>query len=450
MIPELPNHSNTQKALETEIRKPKTFKTTNMSAFQITLSNAQSKKLYASFGTALIEKIFAARTGDKADQALKEHCEAMLTEQLGLVGKKATPTKKVKAAKKAKKPKSNSPSKTDLKKVALNKELVALGADALSADASVTDIRKAIATAKKAKRAAAKIAAAEAKKAAKAAKQAAAKAKKSKAKQEKKPKGPSKTELKKKALTAELAQLDADMASSEFVKTASVTQLRTAIAAAKKAAKDAAKPAKWVKPISRRLVDKEGNDVHGTSKNPKTGEFSFLRVQVNKETREVRKVNPSAWTAEADELFDHFYPGAVDPVKEKKVKKAKKTKKTKKAKKTKADAKNDLIAKLVVAEVAEQELTTAEESEKEKTPEVENELQEEEIEEEDLAELSEEEDLDSDDEDEPEFDEEDVDEFEHSSRPGETLYKDSNNNVWNDEEELVGKYDDASDTLFED
>ena len=69
-----------------------------MSTFQITLSNAQSKKLYAAFGNALIEKIFSAENGRKADQELRAHCEAVLTDQLAQVGKK-TPVKKAKKAK---------------------------------------------------------------------------------------------------------------------------------------------------------------------------------------------------------------------------------------------------------------------------------------------------------------------------------------------------------------
>ena len=74
---------------------------------------------------------------------------------------------------------------------------------------------------------------------------------------------------------------------------------------------------------------------------------------------------------------------------------------------------------------------------------VDAELEEEEVEESDLEEMSDS----DDDEEEVEFDEDDVQEFEHSSRPGEKLFIDSEFRVWDDEQE-VGTYNAATDTIF--
>ena len=42
-----------------------------------------------------------------------------------------------------------------------------------------------------------------------------------------------------------------------------------------------------------------------------------------------------------------------------------------------------------------------------------------------------------------------VEEFEHESRPNETMYIDQESYVWNDEQELVGVYDDTEDVIVE-
>lgn len=446
-----------------------------MSTFQITLSNAQSKKLYAAFGNALIEKIFSAENGRKADQELRAHCEAVLTDQLAQVGKK-TPVKKAKKAKTSP-AKDNSPSKTELKKQQLNEELVTLGGEALP-DAGVLEIRKAIKLAKKA----AKVAAKEAKKAAKVAdkeaKKAAKEAKKAKKpKKAKKAKSPSKTELKKQQLNKDLVALG-----GEALPNAGVLEIRKAIKLLQKAAKKAAKAATpKVAETSRRLKDKDGNDVRVDNDETKP----WLRVAVNKETREVRKIKPESWTAENNALFDHFYPDSKDPVKAKKAKKAPKQKKAKtlsgaakkkkeakalrKAKKAKKAAdkkakeeaeKKDLVAKLV-AEAAQAELDTptAEEVETIATiaAKADEEAEDSDTSEEQLSdgelseeELSEDEQSDSDDDDEPVYDEDDVQPWTHKSRPDEELFIDSDFNVWNDEQEFVGTFDSASDTLVED
>ena len=443
-----------------------------MSTFQITLSNAQSKKLYAAFGNALIEKIFSAENGRKADQELRAHCEAVLTDQLAQVGKK-TPVKKAKKAKTSP-AKDNSPSKTELKKQQLNEELVTLGGEALP-DAGVLEIRKAIKLAKKAAKKAAKEAAKEAKKAAKAAKKAASAKKPKKAK---KAKSPSKTELKKQQLNKDLVALG-----GEALPNAGVLEIRKAIKSLEKAAKKAAKAASpKVAETFRRLKDKDGNEVHVDNDEEKP----WLRVAVNKETREVRKVKPESWTDENNALFDHFYPDSKDPVKAKKAKKAPKQKKAKtlsgaakkkkevkalrKAKKAKKAAaakkakdeaeKKDLVAKLVAdAAQAELDTPTAEEVEtiatiaaKAEEEEEDSDISEDELSDAELSEeeLSEDEQSDDDEDDEPVYDEDDVQPWTHKSRPDEELFIDSDFNVWNDEQEHVGTFDSASDTLVED
>ena len=70
---------------------------------------------------------------------------------------------------------------------------------------------------------------------------------------------------------------------------------------------------------------------------------------------------------------------------------------------------------------------------------------EDELEEDELSEIDS-----SDDEIEVEFPGmEEVDEFSHDSRPGETLYKDANNCVWNDEQDLVGVYHEEEDVIVD-
>ena len=54
---------------------------------------------------------------------------------------------------------------------------------------------------------------------------------------------------------------------------------------------------------------------------------------------------------------------------------------------------------------------------------------------------------DSDDED-IEYDADDVESFEHSSRPGEKLFIDGEQRVWDEDQSLVGTYNAAVDTIF--
>ena len=49
---------------------------------------------------------------------------------------------------------------------------------------------------------------------------------------------------------------------------------------------------------------------------------------------------------------------------------------------------------------------------------------------------------------EGDYDEDDVEEFSHSSRPDEKLFIDSEFRVWDEDQELVGTYNAATDTIF--
>ena len=398
-------------------------------AYEILISAAQSKKLYGAFGSALLEKIFTNEgvISREGWSDLRPHLETALTELLSEVGKqvkgtretkaKKSPTKAtkvIKSPKEAKKPKSpKGPSKNDLKKQALTEELTALGGE-VPENVSVMALRKAIAEAKKAVKAAEK-----AKKVAKKSPKKVTKAKKS----PKSPKGPSKMELKKQELNKELVALGG----TELEK-ASVTELRKAITEAKKAAKVAKKSASPKVPeTTRRIKTKDGFDVKGN-----TGKF--LRVAVNKETREVRKVNPEVWTAEGNELFDFHYPTGMD------------VKKTKTPTQVKESSQNDLIAALVSDAATKELMASGDEEVTEEVTAAESDAESDD--ELSLGELTEEE-IDSDD-DEPVFDENDVESFEHDSRPGENLYIDSEFHVWSDEQELIGTYDAETKALFED
>lgn len=154
-------------------------------AFQITLSTAATKTAYQRFGDAYISALSQAVPGLNMEQ-----CQAILNDVIGTVGRKEPKEKKAPKAKKA--AKAASPTKRDLKKVELIGELKSYGAFAgeipSPEDVTVTDLRKKITEAKKAKKADEK-----AKKAAKSPKKA------------KSPSGPSKRDLKKAELAAEIA-----------------------------------------------------------------------------------------------------------------------------------------------------------------------------------------------------------------------------------------------------
>ena len=177
-----------------------------------TTTNTQAK-LLRQFGQALLDRVFAAGNGniyspDENNAVMyRNTLDCCLAEQLA-----AAPASPAKA---------KSPGKRELKKQQLRKELLSLvghGLDGVAgvpfADATVTDLRKAIAQQVRKQLKAAK--ARQAKKAANAVKT------------------PSKTELKKQKLNAELVALG-----GKALPKANVTELRKAIAQAKKAAKAA-------------------------------------------------------------------------------------------------------------------------------------------------------------------------------------------------------------------
>ena len=311
-------------------------------------------------------------------------------------------------------------------------------------------------------------------------------AKEPKAKKVKEPKGPGVREQARQAALKQLAELDAE-------KAVELAEAKTAdIKKAIKAINKANKPAK-AKKVSASAQYPKSEYTHRVVKVDKVAlegkSGSKLRVAIHKETRRVYRVVEVNWTDEATAqlktIFTEKDGELYDLPKEKKAKAtkvakkpaAKKVKKVKKAKKQVAEEKTeetneekptksqaDLIASLV-AEAAE-EVVSAPATAEAKQPapsveavteqyaqmkvhdeQVEDELDEEEVDsdDEDLSELEESSD---EDEEEIEFDEDDVKEFEHSSLAGEKLFIDSEFHVFNDDQELVGTYNAATDTIF--
>ena len=305
-----------------------------------------------------------------------------------------------------------------------------------------------------------------------------------KAKKEKAPKGPTQRQLKRQAALKQLAELDAEKAAE--LADAKITEIKKAIRAINKAnappkVKKASAKAKYPKSeYTHRVVKVDKVSLVG-----KNG--SQLRVAIHKETRRIYRVVEVNWTDEATAqlktIFTEKDGELYDLPKAKKAKKTKATKVDKKpadkkpaakkpaAKKPAAEEKTDdkpeikksqkdLIASLI-ADSAEEvvaapataeakkpaptvaEVTNGVAEMKVADPQVEEELEEEESEEEELEELS-----GSDSEEEIEYDEDDVEEFSHSSRPDEKLFIDSEFRVWDEDQELVGTYNAATDTIF--
>jgi len=188
-------------------------------SFSITLSTAATKSAYQRFGDAFINALTQAVP--ELDMA---QCQSILNDVIGTVGRKAPKEKKAPKAKKS--PTAASPSKRDLKKVELIGELKSYAefAGEIPDVASVTigAIRKQIVSAKKAQKAAAKAA-----KATKEAKKSPKKAKK--AKKANASPGPSKRDLKKAELLAELTTLGGSLEEGKTLADYSVTDLRKII-----------------------------------------------------------------------------------------------------------------------------------------------------------------------------------------------------------------------------
>ena len=299
-----------------------------------------------------------------------------------------------------------------------------------------------------------------------------------KAKKEKAPKGPSKREQARQAALKQLAELDAEKAVE--LADAKTAEIKKAIKAINKAnappkVKKAAAKAQYPKSeYTHRPLKVNKEFILG-----KNG--AKLRVAIHKETRKVHRLVednwsdeattllPSAYTEKDGELYDLPKAKKAKATKVAKKPAAKKVKKVKKAPAPASEEKQDekpiksqqdLIASLV-ADAAE-EVVAAPATAEAKTPaptvetvtqqyaqmkvnddQVEEELEEEESEEEELEELS-----GSDSEEEIEYDEDDVEEFSHSSRPDEKLFIDSEFRVWDEDQELVGTYNAATDTIF--
>ena len=310
-------------------------------------------------------------------------------------------------------------------------------------------------------------------------------AKEPKAKKVKEPKGPGVREQARQAALKQLSELDAEKAVElADAKTADIKKAIKAINKANKPVKAKKPSAKTLYPTdayTQQRVRHAGNDLKGDN-------GKFLRVAKNKVTHEVHIINEDNWSEESKAMLSQIYtvkegkfynlPKAKKAKATKVAKKpaAKKVKKVNKTKKPVAEEKTeektgdkptksqaDLIASLV-ANAAEDVVAapaTAESKKPAPTPTVEEvtqgveemkvadeqvdaELEEEEVEESDLEEMSDS----DDDEEEVQFDEDDVQEFEHSSRPGEKLYIDSEFRVWDDEQDMVGTYNAATDTIF--
>lgn len=301
-----------------------------------------------------------------------------------------------------------------------------------------------------------------------------------KAKKEKAPKGPSKREQNRQAALKQLAELDAE-------KAVELAEAKTAdIKKAIKAINKANAPPKVKKAAAKSQFPKS-EYTHRPLKVNK--EFILgnngakLRVAIHKETRKVHRLVEDNWSDEATALLPSAYTekdgGLYDLPKAKKAKATKVVKKpaSKKVKKAPAPeakveeekkekptkSQQDLIASLVSE--ASVDVMTSPVVEQDKKPDatveevtagvkelkvadevVEAELEEEEVDDsdEELEELE----SDSDDEEEVDFDEDDVEDFSHTSRPGEKLFIDSDYHVWNEDQELVGTYNGATDTIF--
>ena len=307
-------------------------------------------------------------------------------------------------------------------------------------------------------------------------------AKEPKAKKVKATKGPGVREQARQAALKQLAELDAEKAVE--LAEAKTAEIKKAIKAINKAnaptkSKKVSATAQYPKTeYTHKVVKVEKVALEGIN-------GSKLRVAIHKETRKVHRLVEDNWSEEATaklssvftekegELYDLPKAKKTKATKVAKKPAAKKVKKTKKApaaeekteEKTEEKPKvkksqKDLIASLV-ADAAEEVVAAPANAESKKPAsnvdevtqgvaemkvadeQVEQELEEEEDSDEELEEMS-----DSDDEDEVEFDADDVEDFSHSSRPDEKLFIDSEFRVWDEDQELVGTYNAATDTIF--
>ena len=310
-----------------------------------------------------------------------------------------------------------------------------------------------------------------------------------------KAKGPSKKSLataeKRAALIDELSELggaiDAEATLAEIKQ--AIRDCKKAIKAEEKAAKKAAKElakeqkkeaaaakkaAKKATPSKKEHTDRVLLSADKDAILGKNG--SKIRVSIHKETRQVLKKVEDNWTDEAHARYAELFPTGFE------VKAAKKKAAPKKAKMTMAEKKAAKAAKKAAKEAANKPSKEDKLAEEQKAiiaslvgeaavetlngeaveddakvaakddtkDDTKVEANDEELEEDDLEELSEDEQEDEL-EEEPEFPgEEHIEEFEHDALAkyeGVDFYVDENANVWDENTEFVGKYDEEADAL---
>ena len=298
-----------------------------------------------------------------------------------------------------------------------------------------------------------------------------------------KAKGPSKKSLataeKRAALIDELSELggaiDAEATLSEIKKAISARkkEIKAEEKAAKKAAKELAKQEKKEAAAAKKAAKKatpskkEHTDrvLLSADKDAILGKNgSKIRVSIHKETRQVLKKVEDNWTDEAHARYAELFPTGFEVKAAKKKAAPKKAKMTmaekkaakaaKKAAKEEANkpSKEDKLAKeqkaiiaSLVGEAAVETLNGEAVEDDAKVAANDEELEEEELEQ--LSEDEEEEQI----EEEPEFPgEEHIEEFEHdalSKYEGVDFYVDENANVWDENTEFVGTYDEEADAL---
>ena len=248
---------------------------------------------------------------------------------------------------------------------------------------------------------------------------------------------------------------------------AALKEAKKAATAAKKAAKKASPSKKEY--TDRVLLSADKDAILGTN-------GSKIRVSIHKETRQVLKKVEDNWTDEAHARYAELFPTGFDVkaakkkaapkmgLAEKKAAKKAARKAAKEAKEAaKKPSKEDKLAEeqkaIIASLVGEAAVETLNGEAVEDDTKVAAKVaakddvkvatKDEELEEEELEQLSddEEEEL----EEEPEFPgEESIEEFEHdalSKYEGVDFYVDENANVWDENTEFVGKYDEEADAL---
>lgn len=233
-------------------------------------------------------------------------------------------------------------------------------------------------------------------------------------------------------------------------------------AAAKKAAKKATPSKK--EHTDRVLLSADKDAILG-----KNG--SKIRVSIHKETRQVLKKVEDNWTDEAHARYAELFPTGFDvkaakkkaaPKKakmtmaEKKAAKAAKEAANKPSKEDKLDEEQKAIIASLVGEAAVETLNgeaVEDDTKVAAKDDVKVAAKDGELEEEELEQLSDDEEEEEEEEleEEPEFPgEEHIEEFEHDALAkydGVDFYVDENANVWDENTEFVGKYDEEADAL---